>query len=96
MLFAYAHEIALFCHVPVDWFSSCRASSRKRRVEVALRTDEGGQQFKGGSVIAFIRQQSGASISISDPDDSTPTERVVTLQGSVAAISHALSHSTAF
>lgn len=45
---------------------------------------------KGGNVIKELRLQSQTNISISDPDEATPNERVVTLSGSPQSISHAV------
>lgn len=41
-------------------------------------------------MIRDLRAQSQTNISISDPDESTPNERVVTLSGTPQAISHAV------
>jgi len=45
---------------------------------------------RAGAVIKDLRTQSGTNISISDPDESTPNERVVTLSGTPQNISHAV------
>jgi len=45
---------------------------------------------KGGSVIRDLRTQSGTSISIADPDEDNPNERVVTLTGSPQGIQTAV------
>jgi len=45
---------------------------------------------KGGAVIRDLRSQSGTSISIADPDLSSPTERVVTLTGTPQGIQTAV------
>ena len=41
---------------------------------------------KGGSIIKELRAQSGTNISLADPDNSTPNERVVTITGTPSAI----------
>jgi predicted RNA-binding protein YlqC (UPF0109 family) len=45
---------------------------------------------KGGSVIRDLRAQSGTNISIADPEDTQPTERVVTITGSPQGIQTAI------
>lgn len=45
---------------------------------------------KGGAVIRDLRAQSATNISISDPDEATPNERVVTLSGTPQGISQAV------
>lgn len=45
---------------------------------------------RGGSTIKGIKQQSGCTISIKDPDASDPDSRVVTIRGSPAGIQHAI------
>lgn len=61
------------------------------RQELAIPTNTaGGIIGKGGAVIRDIRMQSGTQISIADPDNANPNERVVSIQGSPQGIATAI------
>jgi predicted RNA-binding protein YlqC (UPF0109 family) len=50
----------------------------------------GGVIGKGGVVIRDLRAQTGTSISIADPDQTNPAERIVTISGPPQGIQHAM------